>query len=354
VSDRSYDVIIVGGGPAGSSAAWALTRAGRSCLVLDKESWPRLKLCAGWITPQVVESLELDLASYPHALITFPAIEMEYFSKRGSRRIVSRYPQHSIRRCEFDHWLLERSGAEVRQHTVRQIVRDGNELVVDGEYRARYLVGAGGTSCPVYRALFKEANPRSAEYQIAALEQEIQYDYEDPRCLLWLGEFGLVGYSWYVPKGRGWVNVGLGGFSQFLRDGELSLHEHWALFVKKLEARGLIRGYSFSPKGYTYYVREPAPVVQLGNAFIAGDAAGLATRDFAEGIGPAVSSGLGVADSILSGEPYSLRKVIEYSALGATGRFLFSRLLDRKGTLFRDRVFARHFRAKQAAARRLS
>jgi flavin-dependent dehydrogenase len=59
----SADVIIVGGGPAGSSCAWSLKRQGVDCLVLDKEPFPRGKPCAGWITPEVVEDLLNEISS---------------------------------------------------------------------------------------------------------------------------------------------------------------------------------------------------------------------------------------------------------------------------------------------------
>ena len=68
---KLWDVVIVGGGPAGSTAAWKLKRAGLDVLVLDKERFPRLKLCAGWITPEVVRDLALDPAQYPHRFLTF-------------------------------------------------------------------------------------------------------------------------------------------------------------------------------------------------------------------------------------------------------------------------------------------
>lgn len=48
------ETIIVGGGPAGSSCAWRLRQLGGDCIVLDRQSFPRVKLCAGWITPAVV------------------------------------------------------------------------------------------------------------------------------------------------------------------------------------------------------------------------------------------------------------------------------------------------------------
>ena len=57
---RSCEVLIVGGGPAGATAAWKLRRAGKDVLVLDRERFPRLKLCAGWITPEVLQDRELD------------------------------------------------------------------------------------------------------------------------------------------------------------------------------------------------------------------------------------------------------------------------------------------------------
>ena len=73
---RSCEVLIVGGGPAGSAAARKLTQRGVDVLVLDKETFPRLKLCAGWITPEVVRDLEMDPASYPYRFLTFERLHI--------------------------------------------------------------------------------------------------------------------------------------------------------------------------------------------------------------------------------------------------------------------------------------
>src|SRR5439155_2779664 len=61
---QTCDVLIVGGGPAGSTCAWALGRAGLEVVVMDAAVFPRDKVCAGWITPQVIAELDLDLDDY--------------------------------------------------------------------------------------------------------------------------------------------------------------------------------------------------------------------------------------------------------------------------------------------------
>src|ERR1700730_5883082 len=109
---RSCDVLIVGGGPAGSTAAWKLRREGVDVLVLDRERFPRLKLCAGWITPEVVRYLDMDPEGYPDRWLTFRPPRMP----RRSLHVPVPCVQHSIRRFEFDAWLLERSGAPLEQH----------------------------------------------------------------------------------------------------------------------------------------------------------------------------------------------------------------------------------------------
>ena len=68
----SCDVLIVGGGPAGSTCARALKNAGLDVLILDKSVFPRDKVCAGWITPQVVEELDLDVDDYRRGRVLQP------------------------------------------------------------------------------------------------------------------------------------------------------------------------------------------------------------------------------------------------------------------------------------------
>jgi len=317
---RSCDVLIVGGGPAGSSAAWKLKAAGVDVLVLDRERFPRVKLCAGWVTPEVVQELQIDLATYPHRLLTFPRLRMQF----GRVRVPLRCVQHSIRRFEFDAWLLQRSGAPVEQHNVRHInPAAGGGYLIDDEYHCRYLIGAGGTRCPVYRELFRDLNPRASERQIVTLEHEIEYDWRDADCHLWFFENGLPGYSWYVPKEHGWLNVGVGALAERMKRRGQDIRAHWAHLATKLNGT-LAPGARYEPTGYSYYLRGRVEVVRRDDAFITGDAAGLATRDLGEGIGPAVRSGLRAAQTILDGTPYRLGDASGLS-VGSIARSMLAR-----------------------------
>jgi len=306
---RQIDVLIVGGGPAGSSCAWQLAHKGVKCTIFDKMIFPRTKLCAGWITPEVVENLKIDIRSYPHRFHTFNHMHF-HFPFLG---IKSKSLQHSIRRYEFDHWLLERSGASFKQHEVRKIRREGEDYIIDETYRCKYLIGAGGTRCPVFRSLFKNANPRSKELQAVTLEEEFPYNYEDKDCHLWFFENGLPGYSWYVPKQNGYINIGIGAMASRLKQNHGDIKSYWKDLVEKLNLNRMIINYPFNPEGYSYFVRDNVKVARIDNAFILGDAAGLATRDLCEGIGPAVKSGIMAADSILYGYNYDFNPISKYS-----------------------------------------
>jgi flavin-dependent dehydrogenase len=316
---RSCDVLIVGGGPAGSSAAWRLRRGGADVLVVDQETFPRLKLCAGWITPEVVRDLGMDVDSYPHRFLTFERLHVHL--KGMHLRVPS--VQHSIRRFEFDAWLLERSQAPVVKHTVRTIRRERGVYVIDDAFECRYLIGAGGTRCPVYRTLFRGTNPRASGLQTVTLEHEIAYDWKDPDCHLWFFEKKLPGYAWYVPKANGWLNVGIGGMADRMKKSGHDLKFHWSRFTRELD-RKLAPRAQYDPSGYSYYLRGRVEVARIEDAFLTGDAAGLATRDMAEGIGPAVRSGIRAAEAILHDKTYELDDVTGSSLGGG----IASRLLD--------------------------
>ena len=323
-----YDAVVVGGGPAGSSCAAELVKAGAKVLVLDRAAFPRLKLCAGWITPQVVADLNLDVEAYPYRFNTFERVVAHVWGM--SLKLPGQ--QHSIRRTEFDRYLLERSGAPVAQRNVKSIERRNGRYVIDGEIECEHLVGAGGTRCPVYRELFREANPRARTLQAVTWEHEFPCEWHDPLCHLWFFDRGLPGYAWYVPKADGYLNLGIGAMAERLKARGEDIKSHWHHFIGVLKDKGFIpRDLALDPTGYSYYLRrEGVDVARIDNAYITGDAAGLATRDLCEGIGPAVQSGQLAARAITTGAEYSLEGVSAYSGKRGLGRTLLEYMLVRR------------------------
>ena len=154
------DVLVVGGGPAGSSCAWRLRRAGLDVVVLDKARFPRDKACAGWITPPVLDVLDIDPADYGEGRTLQPITGFRT-SRLGpdgaGPEVETRFPEpvsYGIRRCEFDRYLLERSGARLDVgEPLTKLERRGDQWVANGRLQAPVVIGAGGHFCPVARFL---------------------------------------------------------------------------------------------------------------------------------------------------------------------------------------------------------
>lgn len=326
---RHVETIIVGGGPAGSTCARHLVQNGRAVLVLDKARFPRLKLCAGWITAKVMRDLEFTAGDYPHPILTLDIrthffglpFALDWFPTPG--------PDYSIRRVEFDAWLLKRSGAEVVEHEVKSVVRDGERYVIDGAYSCRYLIGAGGTMCPVRRALFPEGRMKSR--QIVTLEREFEYPARGETCHLYFFRRGLAGYAWIVPKGNGFVNIGIGGKARYFRKSGTKIHDHFRTFIADLvrERRlDAVTAADLQETGHPYFLYSGAGEVKRDNCFLIGDSAGLASVDLGEGIGPAVESGLLAAQEILGAGAYRKQAITALSFGGVMGRLM--RRLNRR------------------------
>ena len=303
------EVIIVGGGPAGAACAWRLREHPINCLILDKATFPRSKPCAGWLTPTVFDALQVQPSHYPYDLTEFSSFKI------AIRGFNFRLPTHqyAIRRTEFDTWLLESFKADVIHHKVQRIERTDGGYLVDNEFRAKYLIGAGGTHCPVRQAFFKRNPAQREKGLILAKEEEFQYPIKEHDTHLWFFQNGLPGYAWYVPKKNGYVNVGIGGSASGLKAKGKTLNDYWDQLVARLSEFGWVTDHIFRPLGYSYYLRQPAPQMRSGNAFLIGDSLGLATLDMGEGIVPAIQSGLLAADAIIYNQDYLIKPIPRYS-----------------------------------------
>ncbi|MGQ0658581.1 MAG: NAD(P)/FAD-dependent oxidoreductase [Chromatiales bacterium] len=293
---RQVDVLIVGGGPGGSSVAWGLRGAGLSVAVLDKASFPRTKVCAGWITPAVVQALQLDLADYARTRIIQP-IHGFRVGLIGGNTLDLDYPgdpvSYGIRRCEFDHYLLTRSEAKLWEgEAFRDMRREEDGWLVNGNTHARLVVGAGGHFCPVARAL--GARLGQSEQVVAAQEVEFELNAaQQARCrvrhdvpeLYFCPD--LRGYGWIFRKGD-WLNVGLG------REDNHRLGDHVRDFLAWLKTAGRVppdMPDRFQGHAYLLYHHAVRPETADG-VLLVGDATGLAYPQSGEGIRPAIESGL--------------------------------------------------------------
>lgn len=303
------EVIIIGGGPAGASCAWTLRQNGVQVVILERESFRKAKPCAGWVTPNVFKRLGVRPQDYPYGMLTMNRLAFHLFGKR----FVVPTRQYSIRRSEFDSWLLDRTGVPVYIHRACRIRKEGGSFIIDDAFTCRYLVGAGGTCCPVYTSFFKTRRPRPASALILTLEQELVHKADTAPSTLWFFEKGLPGYSWYVPKKGGYLNVGIGGKYLRLRQRKHSIREHWNTFTDKLKGLSVDLVHDAGPRGYAYYLRQDSGPVQWENAYLVGDAAGLATIDMGEGIGPAIQSGILAAEAMISRKPYTLEPIGRFS-----------------------------------------
>lgn len=287
-------MLIVGGGPAGSSCAWALGGMGMNVLVLDRAAFPRDKVCAGWVTPAVFAQLQIDPVEYGKGR-TCQAITGFRTGRIGGRKTIVDYGHpvsYGIRRREFDQYLLERCGARMYLgKAARTFRRTGENWTVNDSYRAPILVAAGGHFCPIAQKLVDIADRRAP--LVAA--QEIEFPL-DPRqqaaCAVEpnIPEIyfcdDLAGYGWCFRKGN-FLNVGLG------REDRRLLHQHVARFRDWLVRRGRIPPDTPSKfRGHAYYLHGHSPRrLSDDGLLVVGDAAGLAYAQSGEGIRPAIESG---------------------------------------------------------------
>jgi flavin-dependent dehydrogenase len=294
-------VLIAGGGPAGSACAWKLQQAGLDDIVVDGATFPRDKVCAGWITPQVIDDLRIDTDEYRRGRTFQPITGFRTGIIGRSRDLETTYTRavsFGIRRCEFDFYLLQRSGARLCLGTrISSVRRDGEQWVVNERFRTAVLVGAGGHFCPVARTL----NPTfDGAPLVVAQEAEFEIPPEGAGAFTTAPETpelyfsqDLKGYGWCFRK-EGYLNVGFGR----LERGQLPRAS--AEFVDFLKAAGKIPADArWRWRGHAYLLSTP-PRRRIvdGGVILVGDAAGLAYPQSGEGIRPAIESGLIAAATI--------------------------------------------------------
>ena len=277
-----FDAVVVGAGPAGSTAAYRLASAGARVLLLEKARFPRDKPCGGGLTARALRELPFPVDSVVEDAASRFTLRAGY--RGGFERASSEPLVLLTQRRRLDAFLLERAveaGAELREG-VR--VSDPTSLGV----RCDALIGADGANGVTAKAL---GLAREVERGVA-LEGNLRGAQGRFRGRMAL-EFGVVpgGYGWVFPKGEH-VNVGVGGWSS--EGPRLRTH-----LSRLCEAHGLSFEHVEELRGHRLPMRRPAARLARGRTAVIGDAAGLVDPFSGDGIFEALLSARLVADAVL-------------------------------------------------------
>ncbi|MBY6156201.1 geranylgeranyl reductase family protein [Pseudooceanicola nitratireducens] len=280
-----FDVIVVGGGPAGAAAAHVAARAGLRVALVDKHKFPREKLCGGGFTGRSYQYYE-QIFGAPIAddiIITKRAVEF-YAEGQELARIEDIPPIHMTMRRDLDascvaHALA--SGAEDLTGTgCEALDLDAQVVTLKGGVQIGYrvLIGADGANSGVARALYGQA----FDHDRIGFGLEIEGPVPAPDAPVRI-DFGAAdwGYGWNFPK-AGSATIGIGGVHGRNPDMKAKMQEYQEIF-------GLGEGYkvkgAFLPFGDVR--RWPG----RREVLLAGDAAGLVDPITGEGIAYAMQSG---------------------------------------------------------------
>ena len=323
---QKYDSIIVGAGPAGSSAAYLLAKAGMRVLLVDKYAFPRNKLCGGLLSGHSQKVFAGIFEESWRPAIEYVSHGISLYNRDSLLNSLNDCPPlHLTSRHVFDNYLLElaeKRGAESLQACAVRAVDTSNTTVQleNGKtLQADFIIGADGVLSRVAKSL----HPGAIDKQRLGIGLEI----EMPRGMferdVTLPEiyFGLVrwGYGWVFPKADT-LTIGLGGVLS--KNGSMKV-----LFQEFLQQLfGEIP--DFPIKGHYLPFRRYRNAPGKGSILLTGDAAGLVEPITGEGIAFAMQSGRFAAEAILQagrhGDPslaYSLyqkryrhfKKILDYA-----------------------------------------
>ena len=302
--DRTtYDVVVVGGGPAGATAANDLALKGKSVLLLDRQG--RIKPCGGAIPPRLIKDFEI-----PDHLLVAKSRKARMISPKDNRVDI---PIDGgfvgmVNRNEFDEWLRDRAqshGAERQQGTFERFTRDmdgvcrvhfqvreGKENPMLKSVRARFVIGADGAKSEVAKQSIEDAEKTKYVFAYHEIVKSPQYapNHDPDRCdVYYRGTLSPDFYGWVFPHGDT-MSIGTGS-----ADKGYSLK---AAVSRLRETAGLQEVETLRRAGAPIPLKPLPKWDNEHDIVLAGDAAGVVAPSSGEGIYYAMVGGRFAAEAI--------------------------------------------------------
>jgi len=328
-SEKKFDIIIVGGGPAGSAAACYAADEGLKVLLLEKDNYPRDKVCGDAVGGKALKHLEelkiLDtLEKSPHFIF-----DSVIFSNTREEKVKVEIKDSEAKgyvypRLNFD-WIMfneaksrveNKGGFVIQNFRVSSLLIDdkdneriigikGKNEIEEKEFYAPITIGAGGVNCPVAKTIISEINDEEfieKEHWSSSFRQywkNVENVNYDKGAIEFHYVDGVIpGYFWIFPVGKNTCNVGLGITLKDLKRKEMKLKELQKYiieekFANRFRNAELVKD---SGKGWQLPLGSPRKTKMklrrmFGNGcLLIGDAGSLVDPFTGEGIGNALLS----------------------------------------------------------------
>ena len=290
-----YDVVVVGAGPAGSSAAYTLARNGFKVALVERNAFPRDKLCGGLLTERTHTELVATFGSAwgPAIEVTSNGVSL-YLASRLLNSIENYRPIFFTSRFNFDAYLVslaQNAGVTLFERSIVSGISQNPTIIRirrDRTLAADFIVGADGVNSHVAKSLMKPDLTNLA----LGLEIEVPLDSVPTTITNPAIYFGTVpwGYSWAFPKASS-QTVGIAGLLKYTKDMR-PIFKRFLTDTYGIKASFKFRGHHIP---FGSHRKRPGK----DNVLLAGDAAGLVEPVTGEGIAFAIRSGRLAAQAII-------------------------------------------------------